>query len=90
MGVIITYKIFLEQINSLGTKLYDMGLKGKKIAVIGRNRYDIYVAGPKPFELENEVQITLTPISLEYLVSGEWSIDINVINDYQIIIKVQK
>ena len=50
---------------------------------IGRNRYDIYVAGPKPFELENEVQITLTPISLEYLVSGEWSIDINVINDYE-------
>ena len=50
---------------------------------IGRNRYDIYVSGPKPFELENEVQITLTPISLEYLVEGEWSIDINVTNDYE-------
>ena len=36
----ITYKTFLEQINSLGSKLYDMGLKGKRIAVLGRNRYE--------------------------------------------------
>ncbi len=36
----ITYKAFLEQINSLGTKLYNMGLKGKRIAVLGRNRYE--------------------------------------------------
>ena len=36
----ITYKTFLEQINALGTKLYDMGLKSKRIAVLGRNRYE--------------------------------------------------
>ena len=36
----ITYKTFLEQINSLGTKLYDMGLKNKRIVVVGRNRYE--------------------------------------------------
>lgn len=36
----ITYKSFLEQINSLGTKLYDMGFKNKRIAVVGRNRYE--------------------------------------------------
>lgn len=36
----ITYKTFLEQINSLGTKLYNMGLKNKRIAVVGRNRYE--------------------------------------------------
>ena len=36
----ITYKTFLDQINSLGTKLYDMGLKNKRIAVLGRNRYE--------------------------------------------------
>ncbi len=36
----ITYKMLLEQINSLGTKLYDMGLKNKRIAVLGRNRYE--------------------------------------------------
>lgn len=36
----ITYKTLLEQINQLGTKLYVMGLKSKRIAVIGRNRYE--------------------------------------------------
>ena len=50
---------------------------------IGRNRYDIYVAGPKPFELEREIQITLSPISLDYLIEGVWEIEINVTNDYE-------
>lgn len=36
----ITYKTFLEQVNALGTKLYDMGLKNKRIAILGRNRYE--------------------------------------------------
>ena len=36
----ITYKTLLKQINSLGTKLYSMGLKDKRIAVLGRNRYE--------------------------------------------------
>ena len=37
---VITYKQFLDEINSLGTKLIDMGLKGKRIAVISENRYE--------------------------------------------------
>ncbi len=36
----ITYKELLNQINYLGTKLYDIGLKNKRIAIIGRNRYE--------------------------------------------------
>lgn len=36
----ITYKKFLEDINKLGTALYEMKLKGKRIAVIGKNRYE--------------------------------------------------
>ena len=36
----ITYGEFLEQINALGTKLIDMGLQGKRIAIIGENRYE--------------------------------------------------
>ena len=36
----ITYKTFLEQINALGTKLYDKELKNKRIAILGRNRYE--------------------------------------------------
>ena len=36
----ITYKEFDEQINSLGTAFMDMGLKDKRIAIIGKNRYE--------------------------------------------------
>ena len=32
--------MLLEQINALGTKLYSMGLKNKRIAILGRNRYE--------------------------------------------------
>lgn len=36
----VTYKRFLEDINKLGTALYKLGLKGKRVAVIGKNRYE--------------------------------------------------
>lgn len=37
---VITYKQFFDEINGLGTKLIDMGLYGKRIAVISENRYE--------------------------------------------------
>ena len=40
----ITYREFIDQVDSLGTKLVDMGLKGKRISVIGENRYEWGVA----------------------------------------------
>jgi AMP-dependent synthetase/ligase len=40
----ITYKTFLKQINALGTKLYDIKLKNKRIAILGRNRYEWVLA----------------------------------------------
>ena len=36
----ITYKELGEEINSLGTELISMGLKGKRIAIISKNRYE--------------------------------------------------
>ena len=36
----ITYKGLLEDINKLGTALYSLGLKGKRVAIIGKNRYE--------------------------------------------------
>lgn len=36
----ITYKKMLEDVNALGTALYDLGFKGKRVAVIGKNRYE--------------------------------------------------
>lgn len=39
-----THKEVREMINNLGTRLIDMGLKGKRIAVIGENRYEWEIA----------------------------------------------
>ncbi len=36
----ITYKDFDKDIDALGTKLINMGLKNKRIAIIGKNRYE--------------------------------------------------
>ena len=36
----ISYIKLLEDINSFGTELFSMGFKGKRIAVIGKNRYE--------------------------------------------------
>ena len=40
----ITFKRLLQDINAFGTKLYEMGFKNKRIAVLGRNRYEWVVA----------------------------------------------
>ena len=40
----ITFKEFYDDINALGTQLIKMGLKGKRVAVIGENRYEWCVA----------------------------------------------
>lgn len=39
-----TYQEFLDDINSFGTALYNLKLKGKRIAIYGRNRYEWVVA----------------------------------------------
>lgn len=36
----ITYKKLLEDVNALGTKFYNLGYKNKRIAIVGRNRYE--------------------------------------------------
>ena len=36
----ITYQELLDDVNTLGTAFYNMGLKGKRVAIIGKNRYE--------------------------------------------------
>ena len=36
----ITYKDFLDKVNAFGAGLFKLGLKGKKVAIIGKNRYE--------------------------------------------------
>lgn len=40
----ISYKKLLEDINKLGTSIYNIGFKGKRIAIIGKNRYEWVIA----------------------------------------------
>ena len=40
----VSYNDFILDINSLGTAMIEMGLKGKRIAVISENRYEWEVA----------------------------------------------
>ena len=40
----ISYKRLLEEVNYLGTKLFDLGCKNKRIAIVGRNRYEWVLA----------------------------------------------
>lgn len=48
---------------------------------IGKDRYDIYIAGAKPFELNSEIKIILSART-QYLVQGVWTLEINVLNEY--------
>lgn len=36
----ITYKEFKDEINALGTGLFNLGLQGKRVAIISKNRYE--------------------------------------------------
>ena len=36
----ITYKEFLQEVNELGTGLFNLGLQGKRVAIISKNRYE--------------------------------------------------
>ena len=38
------HNLCLEEINKLGSALYKLGLKGKRVAIIGKNRYEWAVA----------------------------------------------
>ncbi len=40
----VSYTRLLEDINKLGTALFNIGLKGKRIAIIGKNRYEWILA----------------------------------------------
>ena len=60
----ISYKELLEDINGLGTKLYQLGYKNKRIAIVGRNRYEWVlthlanlIGGMVSIPLDKELQV---------------------------------
>ena len=40
----ITYKRLLEDVNKMGTALYDLNFREKRVAIIGKNRYEWVVS----------------------------------------------
>lgn len=40
----VTYKELLKLVNNLGTALFELGYKGKRIAIIGRNKFEYALA----------------------------------------------
>lgn len=60
----ITYTKLLEEINHLGTKFYDLGYQNKRIAIVGRNRYEWVIThlanllgGMVSIPLDKELQV---------------------------------
>ncbi|BCZ43970.1 hypothetical protein psyc5s11_00370 [Clostridium gelidum] len=74
--------ISINIINPTGRSSGDITIQqGYLQGAIGSDRYDIYAAGPKPFELNSEIKIILSARS-EYLLEGVWTLEINVSNEY--------
>ena len=68
----ITYRELLEDVNSFGTSLYNLGLKDKRVAIIGKNQYEWVVAhlsnllgNMVSIPLDKELQIEELESSLE-------------------------
>ena len=60
----ISYTRLLEEVNYLGTKFYDLGYQNKRIAIVGRNRYEWVIAhlanllgGIVSIPLDKELQV---------------------------------
>lgn len=74
--------ISLNIINPTGQSTGNIVIQeGYVQGAIGRDRYDIYVAGSKPFELNSEIKIILSGRN-EFLLQGVWTLEINVLNEY--------
>ncbi len=56
--------------------------EGYKEGVIGGNRYQIFNTGPKPFDVNGEIGISLRSYG-NYIISGQWTIVLRVTNEYE-------
>lgn len=49
--------------------------------LIGRDRYQVYYTGPKPFDIIGEITISINT-NMGNIASGQWEIDISLLNQY--------
>lgn len=55
--------------------------EGTRTGTIGSSRYQVYVTGPKPFDISGEVGIIFTGLN-EFVSSGQWKITLRKTNEY--------
>lgn len=55
--------------------------EGYSEGLIGRDRYQIFYTGPKPFDLIGEISISLLTNG-QYISSGQWEVRISLLNEY--------
>ena len=73
----------IEIENPLGEKSGEIVLRdGYRELNIGVDKCLIYNTGPKPFDINGEISISMLP-GLEYLPGGEWKLTLKVLNKYR-------
>jgi len=76
-------KVSIEIITPMGGTTGPMVIEeGYEDGVISQNRFQIYNTGPKPFDINGEIGISLVSGG-NYIVSGQWTITLRVINKFQ-------
>lgn len=55
--------------------------EGYNEGIIGRDRYQVFYSGPKPFDIIGEISIALNT-SGEFISAGQWEIRITLLNEY--------
>jgi subtilisin family serine protease len=76
-------KVSLELITPMGDSTGPIIIEeGYKDGVISQNRFQIYDTGPKPFDINGEIGISLVSGG-NYIVSGQWTIRLRVINKFE-------
>ncbi|WP_286904189.1 S8 family peptidase [Clostridium sp. UBA1652] len=82
------YKPLLSELsiqitNPLGERTGNIVLnEGYKEMSIGKDRCIIYNTGPKPFDINGEIIVSIVP-SADYVPSGQWSINLQLLNEYR-------
>lgn len=78
----ILAEISIEVENPLGQKSGEIVIRsGYREVNIGIDKCIIYNTGPKPFDINGEISISLLP-GEEFLPSGEWKLTLKVLNKY--------
>lgn len=76
-------ELSIEIINPLGQRSGEIVIsEGYRELNIGIDKCIIYNTGPKPFDINGEISISLLPTS-DFLSAGEWKINLKVLNNYR-------